>query len=78
MGQFVIAIEAGALVHVQQEMIELLQLRHAEWKAAPGDISRMDRYQAALKSFSAFVQDRRLLDLSALPDEQVTLYTPAD
>ena len=56
--QFVKAIKAGALLHIEEDLIELLHQRNAEWKSAPHDIKRIEAYTAALKTFNAFLLDK--------------------
>jgi hypothetical protein len=56
--QFVTAIKAGALLHIEKDLIELLHRRNAEWKSVPGDIKRIEAYTAALKTFNAFLLDK--------------------
>lgn len=53
--QFVRVIKAGALLHIEEDLIELLRQRDAEWKSAPGEIQRIEGYTATLKAFNAFL-----------------------
>jgi len=56
--QFAKAMKAGAKVFIEKALIELLNQRHAEWKANPSDIRYVENYATALRTFNKFLEGK--------------------